>query len=131
MKKRLNALKVRWTEKLDNILWVVRTTPKKTTSETPFGLVYDSEIAVRQRFIMSSHRVKHFEVALNDEQRRVELDLVEAKRWASVKLQGNMCLATSKNYNWGVSSRQFYERDMVWRINEFAHLDKMNKLSLK
>lgn len=109
-------------------IWYVRTMPKTTTDETPFGLVYDTEVIARMKIIATSHRVEHLEPTFNNEQRRVKLNLVEKKRRVSDKLQGNMHVATARYYNRRVSSRQFYVGDMVWIRNEFDHLDRMNKL---
>lgn len=38
LKKRLEGVKVNWTEELPSVLWSYRTTPRKATSESPFHL---------------------------------------------------------------------------------------------
>ena len=38
LKKRLERTKGRWTEELSNVLWVYRTAPRRSTSETPYSL---------------------------------------------------------------------------------------------
>lgn len=57
----------KWNEELENVLWELRTTPKVATRETPFGLVYDSELVAPTEIVVASHRVKHFELTTNDE----------------------------------------------------------------
>lgn len=44
-----------------------------------------------------------------------------------------MRIAISQYYNHQVFTRQFFMGGggMVWRMNEFAHQDKINKMSLK
>ncbi|KAI9174582.1 hypothetical protein LWI28_019545 [Acer negundo] len=46
LKKRLEAEKGQWAEKLPEILWSYRTTPRRSTCETPFSLVYGSEAVI-------------------------------------------------------------------------------------
>lgn len=77
MKKRLDALQGKLTKKLENVLCELRTTPKVATRETPFGLVYDSEALAPIEIVMVSHGINHFEATANDEQRRLELDIVD------------------------------------------------------
>lgn len=83
--------------------------------------MYGFEVITPTEIAVASHWVKHFEAIPNDIQRR----------WASDEIQGNMWLATARYYNRGVSSCQIYVGKIVWRRNEFLHLDKMSKLSLK
>ena len=40
LKKRLDDAKGRWVEKLPHMLWTYRTTPRKSTSETPFSMTH-------------------------------------------------------------------------------------------
>lgn len=49
----------------------------------PFGLVYGSEAVAPAKIVVASHKVKHFETVTNETQMRLELDLVDEKRWAS------------------------------------------------
>lgn len=52
---------------------------KNVTSETPLGMVYDSEGVTLTEIAIPSRWVKHFEATLNDKQRNIHLNLVEAK----------------------------------------------------
>ena len=40
IKKRLDDAKGKWVEELPHILWTYRTTPYKSTGETPFSMTY-------------------------------------------------------------------------------------------
>lgn len=42
-----------------------------------------------------------------------------------------MQIDTTIYYNQGVSTRQFFVGEMVWRMNEIAHQVRINKLCLK
>uniref|UniRef100_A0A2N9GLC3 Integrase catalytic domain-containing protein n=1 Tax=Fagus sylvatica TaxID=28930 RepID=A0A2N9GLC3_FAGSY len=46
IKKRLEDAKRRWVEELPNVLWTFRTTPRRSTGETPFSLAYGSEAVI-------------------------------------------------------------------------------------
>ena len=38
LKKRLDDAKRRWVKELPNVLWTYRTTPRRSTGETPFSM---------------------------------------------------------------------------------------------
>ena len=40
LKKRLDVAKGRWVEELPHVLWTYRTTPRRSTGETPFSMTY-------------------------------------------------------------------------------------------
>jgi len=46
LKKRLSNLKGGWYDELQPVLWAYRTTPRRSTGETPFSLVYGMEAVV-------------------------------------------------------------------------------------
>lgn len=94
--------------------------PKKVTGETLFRLVYGSEAVFPIEIAVTSHRFKHLEATKNDDQRCLELDLVDEKRRVSEQTQGKMRLATAQYYNRRVSSRQLFMGEKVWRRNEFG-----------
>ena len=46
LKKMLNDVKVKWVEELPHILWTYRTTPHRSTRDTPFSMTYGAECNV-------------------------------------------------------------------------------------
>ena len=46
LKKRLDDAKGRWVEELPHVLWTYRTTPRKSTRETPFSMTYGAETVI-------------------------------------------------------------------------------------
>ena len=46
LKKRLDVAKGIWVEELPHVLWTYRTTPRKSTGETPFSLTYGVEAVI-------------------------------------------------------------------------------------
>ena len=46
LKKRLDGAKGNWVEELPNVLWAYRTTPHRSTGETPFSLTYGTKAVI-------------------------------------------------------------------------------------
>ena len=66
LKKRQDGAKGRWAEELLSVLWVYRTTPSKSTGETPFSLMYGVEAMIPAKVSLCNTRVKEFTPARND-----------------------------------------------------------------
>nr|XP_009758413.1 PREDICTED: uncharacterized protein LOC104211112 [Nicotiana sylvestris] len=77
--KKLKDAKGLWPELLPEVFWAYRTTPKISTGETPYSLVYGTNavipVEVEEPSLIYSHKSR----PMNDESRRQELD--EAKEW--------------------------------------------------
>nr|GFB61562.1 reverse transcriptase domain-containing protein [Tanacetum cinerariifolium] len=80
MKARLDKHKGRWVEELSHVLWAHRTTIKVSTGDTPFSLVYETEAVIPAKIGMPTIRTMEVNVATNDEERRIDLDLLEERR---------------------------------------------------
>lgn len=52
---------------------------KKSTSETPYGLVYESEVDAPTEIAVAFHRVMHFEAMTNDIHYRVRKSVAKVK----------------------------------------------------
>jgi len=46
LKRRLDKAKGNWAEEVPRIGWAYHTTPQSTTKETPFSLVYGSDVMI-------------------------------------------------------------------------------------
>ena len=46
LKRILEGAKGNWAEELPNVLWAYRTTPRRSTGETPFSLTYGAEAMI-------------------------------------------------------------------------------------
>ena len=46
LKKRLDDVKGKWVEELPHVLWTYRTTPHRSTRETPFSMTYGAETVI-------------------------------------------------------------------------------------
>ena len=80
IKTQLEVPKGIWLEELPSILWAYRTMTRMPTGETPFRLAYGSEAVILAEVGLTSYRVeKHYE-SRNDEDMRLQLDLVDEVR---------------------------------------------------
>ncbi|XP_070017507.1 uncharacterized protein [Nicotiana sylvestris] len=82
LKKCLEESKCNWPEVLPGVLWAYRTTAKISTRETPFSLVYGAEALIPVEIGEPSTRFTHASKESNDEEMRVNLDLLEGIREA-------------------------------------------------
>ena len=67
MKKRLDDAKGKWMEELPHVLWPYRTTPHKSTGETPFSMTYGVEAVIPLETRFSTTRASSFNSKDNDE----------------------------------------------------------------
>ena len=80
LKKRLDDTKGNWVEELPHVLWTYRTTPRRSTGETPFSLTYGDEAVIPLETGFPTTRTSSFNPKDNDEQLTRNLDLIEEKR---------------------------------------------------
>ncbi|KAK1554732.1 hypothetical protein Q3G72_016522 [Acer saccharum] len=80
LKKRLEAEKSQWAEKLPEILWSYRTTPRRSTGETPFSLVYGSEAVIPIETRLSTARSENPDEDQNNLELSFELDHLDERR---------------------------------------------------
>ena len=55
LKKRLDEKKGNWEEKLNNVIWAYRTTPRTSIGETPFRLTYGMDAVILVKISSSSY----------------------------------------------------------------------------
>ena len=60
LKKRLYSAKGKWAEELPSVLWAYRTTPRRSTGETPFSLTYEAEAMIPAEVNLCNARVEEF-----------------------------------------------------------------------
>ena len=80
LKKRLDDAKGRWVEELPHVLWTYRTTPRRSTGETPFSMTYGAEAVLPLEISFPTLRSNTFTPRNNDELLGRSLDLAEKKR---------------------------------------------------
>ena len=87
LKRRLDGAKGRWAEELSNVLWAYRTTPRRSTGETPFSLTYGAKVVIPTEVSLCSARVTGFDPIQNDGLMMEHLDwLEECQEAATIRL---------------------------------------------
>ncbi|GJZ62208.1 reverse transcriptase domain-containing protein [Tanacetum coccineum] len=69
-----------WVNKLPQVLWAHRTTPKSSNRETPFSLVYGSETVIPIEISIETRRIQDFDPKKNEKRRREDLDILKERR---------------------------------------------------
>ena len=80
LKKMLDDAKGKWVEELPHVLWTYKTTPRRSTGETPFSMTYGAEVVIPLEIGFPMSRTSSFNPKDNDEQLAKSLDLIEEKR---------------------------------------------------
>ena len=80
LKKILDDAKGKWVEELSHVLWTYRTTPRRSTGETPFSMTYGAEVVIPLETGFPTLRTSSFTPSSNDELLEKSLDLTEERR---------------------------------------------------
>ena len=80
LKKKLDDAKGKWVEELPHVLWTYRTTPRRSTKETPFSMTYGAEAVIPLDTGFPTLRTNSFSPGDNNEHLKKNLDLIEEKR---------------------------------------------------
>ena len=115
LKKRLDGAKGRWAEELPNVLWAYRTTPRRSTGETPFSLTYGAEAVIPTKVNLCSTRVAEFDPAQNDGLIVECFDLLEEYREAVTIRLAEYQQKLVRHYNRDVKIREFNAKDLLLR----------------
>ncbi|XP_065624970.1 uncharacterized protein LOC136065553 [Quercus suber] len=80
LKKRLDDAKGKWVEELPHVLWTYRTTPHRSTRETPFSMTYGTKDVIPLETGFPTLRTSTFSPDSNNELLEKSLDLIEESR---------------------------------------------------
>ena len=80
LKKMLDDAKGRWVDELPHVLWTYRTTPHRSTGETPFSMSYGTEAVIPIETGFPTLRTQSFNLNDNDKLLERSLDLIEERR---------------------------------------------------
>nr|XP_009775740.1 PREDICTED: uncharacterized protein LOC104225598 [Nicotiana sylvestris] len=111
LKKRLEESKGKWPEVLPGVLWAYRTTSKSSTGETLFSLVYAAETLILVEIGEPSTRYTQATDESNEEEMRINLDLLKERREAAQKQ------IIERYYNRKAHLRYFKIGDFVLKKN--------------
>ena len=80
IKKRLEDAKGRWVKDLPSVMWTHRTTKRRSTKETLYALAYRVEAIIPLEIGLPTIRTTDFDVQINEDSLRKDLDLLEERR---------------------------------------------------
>ncbi|KAL0394444.1 UNVERIFIED_CONTAM: Gag-Pol polyprotein [Sesamum latifolium] len=127
LKTRLEGAKSSWVEELPGVLWAYRTTPRSSTGETPFCLVYDTEAIIPAEIGEETQRILQYDAANNQRERAFDLTMIEEKRdTAYAKILHHKGLMM-RSYNRKIRPRHFQVGDLVLKKVEVSkHVRKLD-----
>jgi len=129
LKRRLEKAKGTWAEEVPRTVWTYHTTPQSTTKETSFSLVYGSDAMIPVEIQESSPRFQNFVAEESNEERKVNLDLLDEVREESCIKAETLKRKVEYKYNSKLRPRQIQVADLVMRKAHPYQLE--NKLSPK
>ncbi|GJR82807.1 reverse transcriptase domain-containing protein [Tanacetum coccineum] len=131
IKARLDRHKGRWVEELSHVLWAHRTTIKVSTGDTPFSLVYGTEAVIPAEIGMPTIRTAEVNITTNDDERRIDLDILEERRERAAIREEKVKLKMKGYYDAKVRGVSFRPGDFVYRANDASHAEDTGKLGPK
>ncbi|XP_070004740.1 uncharacterized protein [Nicotiana sylvestris] len=112
-KGKTGGIKGQLADVLLGVLWAYRTTAKTTTGEMPFSLVYGAEALIPVEIGEPSMRYNQATEAWNEEEMRVNLDLLEEMRETALIRMATQKQVIECYYNPKAHLRYFKNRDYV------------------
>ena len=111
----LDEAKGKWVEELPHVFWSYRTTPHRSTRETPFSMTYGSEVVIPLEAGFPTLRTSLFTLDNNDQLLERSLDLVDERREAVMVQLAYYQQQLKQGYDTGVRARPLAPGDLVLR----------------
>ena len=80
LKKRLDDEKGKLVDELPHVLWTFRTTPRRSTGDTPFSMTYGAEVVIPLETKFPTLKMSSFTPSNNDGLLEKNLDLIKERR---------------------------------------------------
>ncbi|GJU43731.1 reverse transcriptase domain-containing protein [Tanacetum coccineum] len=128
IKTRLEKGGSAWAEEMPNVFWAHRTIKKTSNGETPFSLTYGTEAVIPVEIVMPTHRTSNVNVKTNDQELRLNLDLLDEQREIVAIREARYKKQVEKYYNKKVRHVQFKMGEFVLRRNEVSRAANTGKL---
>ena len=113
IKTRLEGANGVWPDELLGVLWAYKTAVRTPTGETPFRLAYGSEAVILAEVHMANHRVMKYQDKDNEEQLRLNLDLIDEVRMDAEQRTVRYKNLMAKQYDAMVKPRCFNIGDLI------------------
>ncbi|GKB74467.1 reverse transcriptase domain-containing protein [Tanacetum coccineum] len=120
-----------WIEEIPYVPWAYRTMIKSSHSDKPFSLTCGTEAIIPSEIRMPTYRTAVVDAVHNDEELRLNLDLLEERRERATIREAKAKLKMTKYYNVRVCGVTFRPIDFVYRSNEASHAVDGGKLGPK
>nr|GEU62626.1 reverse transcriptase domain-containing protein [Tanacetum cinerariifolium] len=120
-----------WVEELPHVLWAHRTMIKSNHGDTPFSLTYGTEAVIPAEIGMPTYRTTAVDVVNNDEELRLNLNLLEERRELAEMSEAKSKSKMMNYYNSRVRGVAFKPGDFVYRSNDASHAVAGGKLGPK
>ncbi|GJW62581.1 reverse transcriptase domain-containing protein [Tanacetum coccineum] len=104
---------------------------KSSHGDTPFSLTYGTEAVIPAEIGMPTYRTATVDTVHNDEELRLNLDLLEEKRERAAICEAKSKMKMAKYYNARVRGVAFRPGDFVYRSNDASHAAAGGKLGPK
>nr|GFB63942.1 reverse transcriptase domain-containing protein [Tanacetum cinerariifolium] len=121
IKVRLGEWNKNWVQELPHVLWAHRTMIKSSHGDTPFSLTYGTEVVIPVEIEMPTYRTTAVDVVNNDEELRLNLNLLEERRELAAVSEAKSKSKMMKYYNFRVRGVAFKPGDFVYRSNDASH----------
>ncbi|GJT39504.1 reverse transcriptase domain-containing protein [Tanacetum coccineum] len=131
IKARLGEGNKNWLEELPHVFWAHRTMIKSSNDDTLFSLTYGTEAVILVEIGMPTYRIAVVDAVHNDEELRLNLDLLEKRRERAEIREAKAKLNMKKYYNARVRGFTFRPGDFFYRCNDASHAVDGGKLGLK
>ena len=113
IKTLLDGAKGVWPDELPGVLWAYKTTVRTSTGETLFKLAYGSEAVIPTEVHMANHRVTMYQDKDNEEQLRLNLDLIDEVRTDVEERTARYKNLMARQHDATVKPRRFNIGDLV------------------
>ncbi|KAJ0524832.1 putative ribonuclease H-like superfamily [Helianthus annuus] len=104
-----------WAEELPYVLWADRTTPKNATGQTPFSLVFGTEVVIPTEMVVPTARTSICDPEANAENMIQDLDTEDELRDLTRMRMASYQQRVAGSYNKNVRVRRFQVGDLVLR----------------
>ncbi|XP_058217401.1 uncharacterized protein LOC131328477 [Rhododendron vialii] len=115
IKRRLDSKRGKWAEELPRVLWAYRSTPRHSTGQTPFAMVFGMEAVIPLESRFPTLRTETFDPQTNNDAVATELILADEKRDDTQLKLANYQQEVARGYNRNVRLKKFRTDDWVWR----------------
>ena len=115
LKKRLDDTKGKWVEELPHVLWTYRTTPRRSTEETPFSVTYGAEAIIPLETGFPTLKTSSFSLNSNNELLEKSLDFIEERRESAMVQLAYYHHKLKQGYDAHIKLRPLAPGDLVLR----------------